>query len=285
MISYIFARFTIVLPALAASLILMPYMASAHQPRIVDATQVIVEDPEISKAYYATLSGEPHEYVIRADEAFNLYVNVLVPRGDAFKRDVSAVILKDGVEVAVLEGTSHEWTEFYEPFGADWYLMGPEYRSRAEAGEYLVRVWSSNNDSTYSLAIGEIEAFDGKEGLNALKLIPEIKNRFFQESSISFIRSPIGISYLVFMYALAFLVTYIARVLVVRFSKSAPGTRHNLGSTDRFVRFGIALVLFGVAITTSWNPILFFFSGVALYEALARWCVLYAFIGKNTCPV
>jgi len=39
------------------------------------------------------------------------------------------------------------------------------------------------------------------------------------------------------------------------------------------------------AITTTWSPILIFFSGFAFFEAIFSWCGFYAAMGKNTCPV
>ena len=179
-LKYIFILFAFVLPV----------MASAHQPRIVESRQTAVVDPEISKAYYGTLTGEPDVYTMDEPTAFDLYVNVLVPDIAGQKKDVSAVVLKDGKQVALLDGSNFEWKKFYEPFGADTYWMGPEYKARADAGKYEIRVWSSNNDSKYSLAIGEIEAFDGKEGMNAIVLIPQIKMQFFNESFFGIFRSP-----------------------------------------------------------------------------------------------
>ncbi|MBM3192026.1 MAG: hypothetical protein FJZ63_05185, partial [Chlamydiae bacterium] len=68
---------TITLSLLA--LFLVPAFAFAHQPRITESRQTLVPDPEISKAYYGTLTGEPDVYTIEAKEPFDLYVNVLVP--------------------------------------------------------------------------------------------------------------------------------------------------------------------------------------------------------------
>jgi hypothetical protein len=65
------------LPLLA--LILVPTLTSAHQPRITQSRLTEVQNPEISKAYYGQLTGEPDIYVIKSAEALNLYVNVLVP--------------------------------------------------------------------------------------------------------------------------------------------------------------------------------------------------------------
>ncbi len=263
-----------------------PSLAFAHQPRIVESRQTTVMDPEISKAYYGKLSGEADVYVINASEAFDLYVNVLVPDIAGQKKDVSAVVLKDEKEIALLDGTNFEWKQFYEPFGADTYWMGPEYKARAEAGTYEIRVSSSNNDSKYSLAIGEIEVFDGKEGLGALTIIPELKKDFFDKSPIDFIASPFGWGLIVVMYILAFIVGFIYRAILKKFAEnSSRGVARNIGKPDRLLRtiIGVALLLLGI--TTTWSPIIIFFSGFAFFEAIFSWCGFYAAMGKNTCPV
>ena len=281
---------------LIASFILAPTFALAHQPRITESRLTEVPSPEISKAYYGKLTGEPDVYVINATEAFDLYVNVLVPDIAGQKKDVSAVIIKDlptgeagGKELAVLNGVNFEWKKFYEPFGADTYWMGPEYKARTEAGKYEIRVWSSNNDSKYSLAIGEIEAFDQKEGMNAFTIIPELKKNFFDESPISFIKSPFGWGMIVAMYILAFVVGFILKFIMKKFHKVSDVTvvkkMRNIGKSDRLLRLAIGVGLLLWAMLTTWSPIFIFLSGLAIFESIFSWCVFYAAIGKNTCSV
>jgi len=282
MTNKIYKTITLSLPAL----FLIPALAFAHQPRITESRQTLVPDPEISKAYYGKLTGEPDVYTIEAKEPFDLYVNVLVPDIAGQKKDVSATVSKDGKELAVLEGTNFEWKQFYEPFGADSYFMGPEYKARAEAGKYEIRVLSSGNDSKYSLAIGEIEAFDFKETVNVFTVIPELKKNFFEVSPITFIKSPFGWGLIIIMYLLAGIVGLLYRAILKKFAKkSVRGATNNIGKADRLLRLAIGAGLLLWAITTSWSPILLFFSGFALFEALFSWCGFYAAIRKNTCPV
>ena len=108
---------------LFAIFVLSSNIAFAHQPRITESRQTIITSPEISKAYYGELNGKPDTYTIDAREPFNLYINVLVPDIAGQKKDVSAQVLKDGVQIATLNGFSFEWKKFYEPFGADTYWM------------------------------------------------------------------------------------------------------------------------------------------------------------------
>ena len=266
--------------------IFLPALASAHQPRIVEERLTTVSDPEVSKAYYGKLTGEPDVYTIQASQAFDLYVGVLVPDIAGQKKDVSAVILKGGAQIAMLDGATFDWKQFFEEFGHDTYWQGPEYKARAEAGTYEVRVWSSNNDSKYSLAIGEIEAFDGKEGLNALTLIPQIKKDFFNKSPANFILSPVGSGLIIVMYTLALIFGVIYRSALKKFAKSSPrGLAKNIGRSDRLIRLTIGVGLLLWAITTTWSPFLIFFSGFCFFEAAFGWCGFYAALGKNTCPV
>ena len=281
----IYKVISFVLPVLFVSLFtLTPSLASAHQPRITESRLTEVPSPEVSKAYYGKLTGEPDMYVINASEAFDFYVNVLVPDIAGQKKDVSAVVMKDGKQIALLDGATFAWKQFFEPFGYDTYWQGPEYKARADAGTYEIRVTSPKNDSKYSLAIGEIEKFDGKEGLNALTLIPRLKKDFWGESPIGFILSPFGWGLIVIMYILAFIAGFIYRTILKKFAKNSPrGVARNIGRNDRLLRLAIGVGLLLWAMLTTWSPILIFFSGFALFEAVFSWCGFYAALGKNTC--
>lgn len=279
----------LLLPFFFAIVVLLPADVSAHQPRLVSDQPLIVTEPEISKAYYGQLAGTPHIYRISAAAPFQLYVSVVVPDIAGQKKDVSAVIIKDGLEnapLAVLNGSEFSWQRFYEKFGADWYWQGPEYKGEAAAGEYEIRVWSSNNDSKYSLAVGEIEAFDIKESLNALTLVPQLKRDFFNESPISFIKSPFGWGLLLGMFILAFLAGLAYRTLLKRFA-SGPARRvgHNIARSGRLMRAALGLGLLFLAVTTNWNPFLLFASGFCFFEAMFSWCGLNAALGRNECPL
>jgi len=185
-----------------------------------------------------------------------------------------------------LDDALFKWTKFFEPFGNDTYWQGPEYKVQAGAGTYEIRVSSSNNDSKYSLAIGEIEAFDFKETVNALNLIPQLKKDFFNKSPIDFILSPFGWGLIVIMFALAFIFGFIYRAILKKFAQnSTRGARKNIGKKDKAIRIVIGLFLLILAITTTWSPWLLFFSGFAFFEAIFSWCGLYAALGKRTCPV
>lgn len=267
-------------------LVFIPTLVLAHQPRIVETNITTVINPEISKAYYGQLNGKPDVYLIEENKPFDLYVNTLVPDMVGQKTDITAIILKDGIEIVKLDGQKFEWKKFYEPFGSDNYLMGPEYKVKTEPGKYEIRVSSTNNDSKYSLAIGEIEAFDFKEGINAITLIPILKKNFFNESPISFMVSPFGWGFILVLYIVSFIFGLLYRFILKRFSNNRNRILNkNIGSNDRIIRFILGIILLLLAILTTWNPILIFLSGLCIFESFFSWCALYASLGKSSCPI
>ncbi len=265
----------------------VPAISSAHQPQVVsNSTNITVSDPEVSKAYYAQLDGKPHTYNITSSAPFELYVNVLVPDIQGQKTDVTAKIMRDQEIVATLGGTTALWEKYFEPFGYDHYFQGSEYKKEAQAGTYTITVSSPNNDSKYSLAIGEKEVFNFSESYRAVMVMPELKRSFFQESPATFLLSPFGAGYVAILFALAFIFGFVYRVVLKRIAKTKNRKRtKNIGRGDKLVRVAIGIVLFILACTTSWNPLLFFFSGFAFFEAIFSWCGVYAAFGKNTCPL
>ena len=146
MIKNIFRK---VAPFLLLIAMVVPGVAFAHQPKIVESRQTTVVDPEISKAYYGKLTGAPDVYTIQSNTPFHLYVNVLVPDITNQKKDVSATVTKDGVPLTVLDGAQFTWKQMFEPFGHDNYWTGPEYKADVGAGTYVITVTSSNNNSKY----------------------------------------------------------------------------------------------------------------------------------------
>lgn len=267
-------------------LIILTNSVLAHQPRIVKRVNIEVIDPEISKAYYGQLYGQPNIYTITSKVPFVLYAGILVPDNKNSKKDVAAQISKGDRILAKIGGTNSVWKSFFEPFGQSSYWDGGEFKSQVDAGTYTITVSSEINDSKYSLAIGEREYFDEKESINALKVIPELKKDFFDESPISFIKSPLGAGYILVIYFISFIFGFILRWIVRKFSKGKiRGVHKNIGIRDRIIRLTIAVSLLLLAITTSWNPILLFISGFAFFEAIFSWCGFYAALGKNSCPI
>jgi hypothetical protein len=158
----------------------------AHQPRLVgNETNTVVDQPEISKAYYGSLSGKSASYRIESTEPFRFYVNILVPDIREIDKDVSVKILKQGTVISILDGSEHDWTQFYEPFAGDHYFRGPEYVKEQDAGTYEIEVYSPDNLGKYVLAIGDKEAFPLGELVRTYAVLPRLKSEFFGKSPFS----------------------------------------------------------------------------------------------------
>lgn len=160
---------------------------SAHQPRLDIGTAVsvenpiIVENPEISQAFYGQLSGTPAYYQIKSDQPFQLYVNLLVPTSPGQGGEFISAEVTDqtGNVVMFLNGSNSTWTPYFEEFGGDYYLKGPEATQDVPAGTYTIKVFNSQNQGKYSIAIGKIETFPANEALTALFTLPLLKQQFF----------------------------------------------------------------------------------------------------------
>ncbi len=165
----------------------------AHQPVLVTDTGVTrVERPEVSRAFYGELNGKPAVYEILSPDSFDLYVNILVPDEVGIPTDLSVTVTRGPDTIALLEGPAHGWTKFYEPFGGDSYLMGPEQRLRVGPGTYVATVTRPGNEGRYVLAVGEREEFSFKEIIRIVGLMPRLKRDFFHKASIRALTDPIG---------------------------------------------------------------------------------------------
>ena len=162
-------------------------MVSAHQPRLETGTNVsyqnpiVVQNPEISQAFYSQLNGNPDYYKINSDKTFKLYLNLLVPTSPGISGSfVSAEVLDStGNSILMVNGTNTNWQPYFEEFGGDNYLKGPEATTNLPAGTYYIKVFNTQNQGKYAIAIGDIETFPLDESLKAIVTIPLLKEQFF----------------------------------------------------------------------------------------------------------
>jgi hypothetical protein len=179
---YIFATLLILLTA---------HAAFSHRPVIVKeggsrTDPIIVEEPEISWAYYGLLEGEPHFFEINSTEHFTLYVNILVPDYDAegeaiVRHNMSFAIYRDEELLYEAVGTDFEWKRFYEKYGRDNYYWGPEYDQHVAGGVYHIKVFNNQNRGKYALAIGKIEKFTIPIMIGAMFKAQSLDRWFFKE--------------------------------------------------------------------------------------------------------
>jgi len=200
-----------------AAALLVAAPAFAHQPRIsIGQTDVAVDQPEVSKAYYGILDGTPVTFTIHAAAPFDLYANILVPDVPGVTTTLSALVSQDGKDIVTLEAPRMLWQTFYEEFAGDTYLKGPEYRLKAApAGTYTIVVSSPDLKGPYVLAIGETEAFPPGEMLKALWNIPRMKMALFHKSPFAIFEGIIG-HYLLITLGGIMLVAAIILAIVVK---------------------------------------------------------------------
>ena len=163
--------------------ILFSFNCFAHQPKLInyspsEKSPHEVKYPEISKAYYGKLKGEPHYYKIESVNEFFFYAGISTPKVDDSYTWFSIEVIDQNNNVIFLgDGKEYQWKAWYEPYARDWYWIGPqigthndkEFKSslKIDAGTYLIKVFNQNNIGSYSLAVGEKEFF----GSNAFEKI------------------------------------------------------------------------------------------------------------------
>jgi len=159
---------------------------------------VQVNNPEITKAFYDELKGQSKDYFIDSNKDFDLYINLLVPGPENKDGIYSARIFSikdDGKEEIIIstEVLSSYWSRFYEPFGRDYYLKGPELTQKLPAGKYKIEVFSDANQGKYVFVVGKDKVYGIQSILNAYWQLPLLKATFFKTSVLQFFFTPFGI--------------------------------------------------------------------------------------------
>jgi hypothetical protein len=183
---------------------------SAHEPEYIASQNAIsIPDPEVSKAYYAELTGKPAVYTIVSDKPFSLYLNLLSPVVPGAVKNFSATVKNtNGNVVTVLDGQNFTWTQWYETFAGDTYWKGPEFRQNVPAGTYVITVSNPTNSGKYVFAPGEKEVFTLTGIPATIHEIYLTKTKFFGKPAYSVFEGIIGKS------LLGVLVTLVAVILI-----------------------------------------------------------------------
>lgn len=162
-------------------------VACAHQPRLVIGSNasndnpILIQNPEVSQAFYGELKGQPNYYQIKSDNQLKFYLNLLVPASPGIPPDfISAQVLdSSGKVISTIDRTNSTWKSYFEEFGGDYYLKGPKTKANLPAGTYYIKIFNTNNQGKYSIAIGEEESFPIDETMKALVTIPLLKEQIF----------------------------------------------------------------------------------------------------------
>jgi hypothetical protein len=175
-------------------------IVSAHQPRLVYDKDLslnnseLIQNPEISQAYYGELNGSNEYYKIVSNHSFDLYVQILSPYiENASKNFIVEIYYNNATNASwILNGVYSSWIKFHEPFANDDYWQGPSLNQTAAAGTYLIKVSNINNKGKYVLVFGTIETFPFKEMIRATLVMPRLK-MYFGKSVFTAYFNKIGI--------------------------------------------------------------------------------------------
>ena len=147
-----------------------------------------IEEPEISKAIYSTLTGDPHYYRIQSDVDFDFYAGILAAKiGECdLERKFSFEVLDSEFHnIDVADGENFKWTPWYEEYGKQWYWNGPEIGKNFlsdriyKAGTYYIKVFNSNNTGQYIMAVGDIEKFSFTDIIGLIFSLGDIEDEFW----------------------------------------------------------------------------------------------------------
>ena len=150
-----------------------------------------IEEPEISKAIYSTLTGEPHYYRIKSDVDFDFYAGILAAKiGDcSLESKFSFEVLdSDFHKIDFADGEKFEWTPWYEEYGKQWYWNGPEVGKNFlsdrvyDAGTYYIKVFNNSNTGQYIMAVGDIEKFSFTDIVGLLFSMGDIEDEYWYPS-------------------------------------------------------------------------------------------------------
>ena len=102
--------------------------------------------PEISKAYYSKLEGEPIINKIESERDFLFYTGILSPNVNDNYKWLSIEVLNENKEV--IYNADMKFLDFGRPYARDWYWKGPEIELKETKNLKL------NYDLPYYIKVG-----------------------------------------------------------------------------------------------------------------------------------
>jgi hypothetical protein len=154
----------------------------AYSSNFVSDVLTLIDTPEKQQVFFGELSGQEHFFVIDSAEDFNLYINILIPDLPGVNKDFSLTLSKEE-ELLFLDGKSYTWAPYVDTFSNDHYYQGPSADLNLEAGNYVIEVFSADNNGKYALIVGNDNNTNFKEFFKQLWKMPRIKH-FFETSPI-----------------------------------------------------------------------------------------------------
>ena len=184
----------------AAFLLVFLTQAYAHKPVLNESSTYPadapyeIEEPEISKAIYSTLTGDPHYYQIQSAIDFDFYAGILAAKiGEcALESKFSFEVLDSEFDkIYLADGKNFDWVPWYEEYGKQWYWNGPEVGEKFlsnevfKAGTYYIKVFNKTNTGQYVIAVGDIEKFSFTDIVGLIFSMGKIEDEFWDPDKCS----------------------------------------------------------------------------------------------------
>jgi len=184
----------------AAFLLAFLTQAYAHKPVLNESSTYPadapyeIEEPEISKAIYSTLTGDPHYYRIQSAIDFDFYAGILAAKigGCALESKFSFEVLDSEFDkIYLADGENFDWVPWYEEYGKQWYWNGPEVGEKFlsnevfKAGTYYIKVFNKTNTGQYVIAVGDIEKFSFTDIVGLIFSMGKIEDEFWDPDKCS----------------------------------------------------------------------------------------------------
>ena len=184
----------------AAFLLVFLTQAYAHKPVLNESSTYPadapyeIEEPEISKAIYSTLTGDPHYYRIQSAIDFDFYAGILAAKiGEcALESKFSFEVLDSEFDkIYLADGKNFDWVPWYEEYGKQWYWNGPEVGEKFlsnevfKAGTYYIKVFNKTNTGQYVIAVGDIEKFSFTDIVGLIFSMGKIEDEFWDPDKCS----------------------------------------------------------------------------------------------------
>lgn len=183
---------------------LLPLAASAHLPRYMMGENISlhspaeIENPTVSQVFYGRMRGTPDYYHFYLSQPSDVLIGLLTPIGENNFPQIELIAQKGKVQN--LTGNFDE--VYFEEFGGDYYLRGPEKTFSLPADNYLIKVYNASSTGRYALVVGNEEKFSVGEMIKTFFVLPIVKQKFFDRPILELFLSIFGLILILLSFAL-----------------------------------------------------------------------------------
>ncbi len=184
--------------------LLLPVACSAHLPRLEVGqnpnlnSPVTIQNPQISQVFYGKMIGDDQYYSFNLPKQTKILLGLLIPINEKNLPSLE-LIGREGRR----EFLAGNFTKVYfEEFGGDYYLQGPEQTYNLNAGGYMIKIRNASSTGRYALVVGQEESFTVLETIKTYFLLPIIKQKFFDKQIWENFVGLLGVLMILFSIAL-----------------------------------------------------------------------------------